>query len=221
MKIKFPVGDEVGEVVGDQFSSQRCYVDTVKITDRLTKKDYVEKEDHMGKKLKSSDMMEKEPEDDSEVLRGNAGMFAFHPSYLTGINLEVAMHYLNEDPNARPVMQKLRHFGPEKDNTIREEVWKLLGAEKVEELRSKFEEFRIEQIPRTENEKAYYLAKLASSSEEENMGNITLLSAKEKSLVLNVGVMEKQGDWRTHIVHFLEIGKRMEDLRLSKKSWYA
>ncbi|KAL8543080.1 hypothetical protein ACS0TY_003819 [Phlomoides rotata] len=42
MKMKFPIGDEVGEVMEDQFSSRRCYVDTIK-ADRLMQKDHSEK----------------------------------------------------------------------------------------------------------------------------------------------------------------------------------
>ncbi|KAL8520110.1 hypothetical protein ACS0TY_010875 [Phlomoides rotata] len=161
--MKSPIGEEVGEVLGDQFSSRRCYVDTMKSVDRSMKKDQDHEGDPVGKNMKASEIMEEEPElqirPEEELmpielipnksgfttkigtqmshevaemvircLRKNVNLFAFHPSYLTGINPDITMHYLNEDPKVKPVKQKLRHFGPEKDKAITEEVRRLLGA---------------------------------------------------------------------------------------------
>lgn len=53
-------------------------------------------------------------------------MFAFQPSDLKGVDPQVAMHILHEDPSVRLVKQKLRRFGAEKDKIIVQEVEKLL-----------------------------------------------------------------------------------------------
>lgn len=53
---------------------------------------------------------------------------------MTGIPAEVAMHHLNVDPKAKPIKQKLRVFGPEKDAITKEEVQKLLEAVHVRRI---------------------------------------------------------------------------------------
>ncbi|KAL0446119.1 UNVERIFIED_CONTAM: Transposon Ty3-G Gag-Pol polyprotein [Sesamum latifolium] len=51
-----------------------------------------------------------------------------------GINPEVITHHLNIDPRVRPVKQKKRHFGPEKDKIIQAEIDKLTTTGHVEEI---------------------------------------------------------------------------------------
>lgn len=64
----------------------------------------------------------------TEFLTRNRDVFAWKPSDLTGINPVVATHKLNVIPGAKPVKQKRRHFGTEKDQIIEREVKKLLEA---------------------------------------------------------------------------------------------
>ncbi|KAL0439233.1 UNVERIFIED_CONTAM: hypothetical protein Slati_2406300 [Sesamum latifolium] len=53
-------------------------------------------------------------------------IFAWTPQDLEGIDPQVI--HLNIDPNCKPVKQKKRHFGPEKDKIIQAEVNKLMAA---------------------------------------------------------------------------------------------
>lgn len=47
-------------------------------------------------------------------LRKNADVFAFTTDDLIGLDPEIALHYLNIDPLARPIKQKLRQFSLKK-----------------------------------------------------------------------------------------------------------
>ena len=52
---------------------------------------------------------------------------------MPGIDLEIVTHKLNVCEGVKPVKQKKRNFGPEKDKIIEEEVQKLLDAGFIEE----------------------------------------------------------------------------------------
>ncbi|KAL2236310.1 UNVERIFIED_CONTAM: Retrovirus-related Pol polyprotein from transposon [Sesamum indicum] len=67
-------------------------------------------------------------------LRSNADMFVWKPSDFGGISPEVIVHKLNVDPTVRPVQQKKRTFGLEKNRVISEEVDKLLKAGYISEI---------------------------------------------------------------------------------------
>ncbi|KAL0415761.1 UNVERIFIED_CONTAM: hypothetical protein Slati_3408000 [Sesamum latifolium] len=67
-------------------------------------------------------------------LQRNADIFAWTPQDLEGIDPQVITHHLNIDPNCKPVKQKKRHFGPEKDKIIQAEVNKLMAAGHIEEI---------------------------------------------------------------------------------------
>ncbi|KAL0462422.1 UNVERIFIED_CONTAM: hypothetical protein Slati_0129800 [Sesamum latifolium] len=67
-------------------------------------------------------------------LQRNADIFAWTPQDLEGINPQVITHHLNIDPNCKPIKQKKRHFGPEKDKIIQAEVNKLMAAGHIEEI---------------------------------------------------------------------------------------
>ena len=47
-----------------------------------------------------------------DFLRKNADIFVWSPKEMLGINPKVAQHWLNIDPKARPVRQRLRRFAP-------------------------------------------------------------------------------------------------------------
>ncbi|XP_075518298.1 uncharacterized protein LOC142552407 [Primulina tabacum] len=53
---------------------------------------------------------------------------------LVGISPKVAEHKLNIIPGSRPIKQKKRHFGPEKDKIIEEQVKEMLGAGHIREV---------------------------------------------------------------------------------------
>ncbi|KAL0411385.1 UNVERIFIED_CONTAM: hypothetical protein Slati_3728200 [Sesamum latifolium] len=67
-------------------------------------------------------------------LQRNADIIALTPQDLEGIDPQVITHHLNIDPNYKPIKQKKRHFGPEKDKIIQAEVNKLMAAEHIEEI---------------------------------------------------------------------------------------
>ncbi|XP_057785571.1 uncharacterized protein LOC131003111 [Salvia miltiorrhiza] len=54
-------------------------------------------------------------------LRRNADVFAFSTADLKGIDRGLAEHCLNVDPKVKPVKQRTRNFGAEKDAAIREQ----------------------------------------------------------------------------------------------------
>ncbi|XP_012837533.1 PREDICTED: uncharacterized protein LOC105958076 [Erythranthe guttata] len=70
-----------------------------------------------------------------DFLRRNQDVFAFSPSDLVGIDSSLAVHRLNVKPGTKPVKQKMRHLGAEKDRIIHEEVLKLLSAGQIREIR--------------------------------------------------------------------------------------
>ncbi|GKV19333.1 hypothetical protein SLEP1_g29611 [Rubroshorea leprosula] len=63
-----------------------------------------------------------------EFLRVNQDVFAWTTDEMPGIPAELTVHKLSTDPTKRPVVQKRRLFGPEKQAAIDEEIQKLLQA---------------------------------------------------------------------------------------------
>ncbi|XP_073138857.1 uncharacterized protein [Henckelia pumila] len=157
-KIKFPVGDKVGEVRGDQPSSRKCYAETVKIDYKRAKQngkvgalggrevcsveesksEYEEVEMEPGQTGKSVKIARDIDAGLMEALRGcliqNKDVFAWAQGDLVGVSSRVAEHKLNINPGSRPVIQKKRHFGAEKDKVIAEQVQELLRAGHIKEI---------------------------------------------------------------------------------------
>ncbi|KAL0440518.1 UNVERIFIED_CONTAM: Pro-Pol polyprotein [Sesamum latifolium] len=79
---------------------------------------------HLGKEAKKGITL---------CLQRNANIFAWTPQDLEGIDPQVITHHLNIGPNYKPIKQKKRHFGPEKDKIIQAEVNKLMAAGHIEE----------------------------------------------------------------------------------------
>ncbi|KAL0345312.1 UNVERIFIED_CONTAM: hypothetical protein Sradi_4362500 [Sesamum radiatum] len=67
-------------------------------------------------------------------LQKNKDIFAWTPQDLEGIDPGVITHHLNLDPTIRPIKQKKRHFGPEKDKIIQGEMNKLLTAGHIRKI---------------------------------------------------------------------------------------
>ncbi|XP_073120902.1 uncharacterized protein [Henckelia pumila] len=156
-KIKFPVGDKVGEVQGDQPSSRKCYAETVKIDYKRarqngkegalggrevysveeSKSEYEEVEIELGQTGKSVKIA-RDLAWLIEALRGcliqNKDVFAWAQGDLVRVSSQVAEHKLNISSGSRPVLQKKRHFGAEKDKVIAEQVQELLRAGHIKEI---------------------------------------------------------------------------------------
>ncbi|KAL0291450.1 UNVERIFIED_CONTAM: hypothetical protein Sradi_7026300 [Sesamum radiatum] len=67
-------------------------------------------------------------------LRKNKDIFAWAPQDLKGIDPGVITHHFNFDPTIRPIKQKKRHFGLEKDKIIQGKVDKLLAAGHIRKI---------------------------------------------------------------------------------------
>ncbi|KAM1041167.1 hypothetical protein ACFX2C_030370 [Malus domestica] len=65
-------------------------------------------------------------------LRENSEVFAWSPSDMPDIDPEIACHKLHVDLAAKPVIQRRRHFAPERVAIIEEEIDKLLEAVFIE-----------------------------------------------------------------------------------------
>ncbi|XP_073041770.1 uncharacterized protein [Primulina eburnea] len=161
-KLKFPVGNRIGEVRGDQPSSRKCYAETVKIENKRARRDGESR--RSGKEevhsIQQVHMVEGEEQEEVGVLPGqpmkttkiardlepatraqllqclekNADIFAWSSSELVGVSPHVAEHRLNIIPGSRVVKQRKRHFGPEKDKVIASHVEELLKAGQIREV---------------------------------------------------------------------------------------
>ncbi|XP_073298507.1 uncharacterized protein [Primulina huaijiensis] len=135
-KIKFPVRVQVGEVKGDQPSSRKCYLETVRVDQKKAKKEdkgkIVTRVELMTKDREVNFVAEEEHEMVEVELGRNSGWletWKLPPGKeLAGISPQVVEHKLNIIPGSRPVMQKKRPFGPKKDKVIDEQVHELLKA---------------------------------------------------------------------------------------------
>ncbi|KAL0420443.1 UNVERIFIED_CONTAM: Retrovirus-related Pol polyprotein from transposon [Sesamum latifolium] len=81
-----------------------------------------------------SQMSEETKKEVVQCLQRNVDIFAWTPKDLEGIDPKVITHHINIDPSIKPVKQKKRHFGPEKDKIIQVEVDKLMEAGHIEEI---------------------------------------------------------------------------------------
>ncbi|KAL2228687.1 UNVERIFIED_CONTAM: hypothetical protein Sindi_1848400 [Sesamum indicum] len=157
MKVKFPTENGIGEVACDKKEARKCYNLSLKGEPGQKKrkvKEDVEPRPYEAEHLKPSDeykVVQLAPDESDKTtrigasmkekemamisfLRENMDVFAWSPSDFTGINPEVIVHRLNVDPTMRPVQQKKRSFGSDKNEIIRKEVDKLLKAGYVSEI---------------------------------------------------------------------------------------
>ncbi|KAL0462009.1 UNVERIFIED_CONTAM: hypothetical protein Slati_0088500 [Sesamum latifolium] len=120
MKIKFPNPGGVGEVQSDHLRSRKCYVEAVR----------------KGQKRNLTKITKGFPPAKREKKQWQKGLPRKwrHRKDLKGIDPKVITHQLNIDPGVKPVKQKKRHFGPEKDKVIQAEVDKLMAAGHIEEI---------------------------------------------------------------------------------------
>ncbi|XP_011074079.1 uncharacterized protein LOC105158875 [Sesamum indicum] len=157
MKVKFPTDRGVGEVACDRKEARKCYNLSLKGEPEAKKrrvKEDAEPRPYEPEHLKPTEeykvvqLTPDEPDRTTrigasmkeremamiEFLKENMDVFAWGPSDFTGIDPGVIVHRLNTDPAMRPVRQKKRSFGSDKNEIIRKEVDKLLNAGYVEEI---------------------------------------------------------------------------------------
>ncbi|KAJ8501038.1 hypothetical protein OPV22_011590 [Ensete ventricosum] len=70
-----------------------------------------------------------------DFLWKNDDVFAWTPNDIPGVDPEIAQHYLNISPDARPVKQRPRKFAPDRQKAIEDEVTRLLDAQLIEEVK--------------------------------------------------------------------------------------
>ncbi|XP_073317233.1 uncharacterized protein [Primulina huaijiensis] len=125
-KIKFPVGNQEGEAQGDQPSSQKCYVEAVRVDQKKARRE--------EKRVSGSEEMERivekgkvhfVAEEEQEVVEIGpdkeirvARDLDLSTRELIGISPLIAEYHLNILSGSQPIKQKKRHFGPEKDKVI-------------------------------------------------------------------------------------------------------
>ncbi|XP_071920747.1 uncharacterized protein [Coffea arabica] len=68
------------------------------------------------------------------LIKDHRDIFAWSADEVVGVPPELMTHQLNVNPQARPVRQKRRHFGPERSKAISDEVDKLLPAKMIHEV---------------------------------------------------------------------------------------
>ncbi|XP_071713521.1 uncharacterized protein [Rutidosis leptorrhynchoides] len=70
-----------------------------------------------------------------ELLANNADVFAWQESDMTGVSCTVAGHCLNANPSLTPVRQKKRGMAPKRSIFLKNEVEKLVQADKLREVK--------------------------------------------------------------------------------------
>ncbi|KAM1394811.1 hypothetical protein ACFX2F_030813 [Malus domestica] len=75
-----------------------------------------------------------EKEELTAFLKENRDIFTWSPSDMLGIDSAIVCHKLHIDPAAKPVIQKRRHFAPQRVAIIEAEINKLLEAGFIEEM---------------------------------------------------------------------------------------
>ncbi|KAL0428193.1 UNVERIFIED_CONTAM: Transposon Ty3-G Gag-Pol polyprotein [Sesamum latifolium] len=145
IKIKISTPSEVGKVQGDPLQSRKCYVETVRKGQKRTS-DEAHKGGALAKKGKDLYMEEVLEETGKpakvqpveELL--NIEIIPGNPNKITRIGSQMSEETKKEvvqclqHPSFKPVKQKKRHFGPEKDKIIQAEVDKLMVAGHIKEI---------------------------------------------------------------------------------------
>ncbi|KAJ4764583.1 polyprotein [Rhynchospora pubera] len=148
LMIKLPTRLGVGVVKGDQQKARECY--QAAVIDQVTQieKENVEKKVRVkGEDVEEVELSEgittklgtalgaKDRELVKDCLKRNQEIVVAEGGQMPGIKREIAEHKIKLFPNARPVHQKKRKFGPERRTIIEEEVQRLLAAGFIREVK--------------------------------------------------------------------------------------
>ncbi|KAK6126671.1 hypothetical protein DH2020_039589 [Rehmannia glutinosa] len=222
MKLKFVVGDGIGEVWGNAQVARKCYVEAVrKGEQRKSKRKVVEidkesKPIKIGKKEKKKDpdLLSVRPEEELMTIELTPG----DPSKVVKIGTKLGSELIKESaiiayPDAMLVTNQVgRNFDIKEDRMRR-----YVGV--VAELVKKFDKFELLQVPRGENTKADHLSKVASSAQESESRNITVLTDSLPSIGAEITEIGEGDDWRADLHKYLSTNDLPEDKR--KVDWIS
>ena len=148
LKVKFPTDNGVGKVKGDQILARECYQAVLAAKENHT---WVieEKGENKMEALETVALVEDEITKTTRIgttlspkmrtrliqfLKENLDIFAWSHEDMPGISPKVIQHKLNVNPERKLVQQRRRAFAPERDQTVTEEVTKLLMAGFIREV---------------------------------------------------------------------------------------
>uniref|UniRef100_A0A2N9GGQ7 Reverse transcriptase/retrotransposon-derived protein RNase H-like domain-containing protein n=1 Tax=Fagus sylvatica TaxID=28930 RepID=A0A2N9GGQ7_FAGSY len=139
------------EVRGDQVVARECYLaslgsewqnQTMTIEEQKTlvkpseELDTINLEEECPEKATKvgANLLPQMKESIVQILKNNKDVFAWSHEDMPGIDPSIISHKLNVNPSLRLVKQKRRVFAPERNDTIMEEVDKLLAANFIKEV---------------------------------------------------------------------------------------
>ncbi|KAJ8470141.1 hypothetical protein OPV22_024484 [Ensete ventricosum] len=157
--LKFPTRAGVGEVRSDPRESKQCYLTTTTLCKRPRTEPFgvmppgpeestrdtrsaervlelsldPSRPDRLVKV--GSELPENQQVQLIDFLRKNDDVFAWTPNDMPGVDPEIAQHYLNISPDARPVKQRPRKFALDRQKAIEDEVIRILDAQLIEEVK--------------------------------------------------------------------------------------
>ncbi|XP_057774997.1 uncharacterized protein LOC130993976 [Salvia miltiorrhiza] len=124
--------EKYGRCVENQIISKKCHVRS--LTSRATRKrshneiDYTRASITRVVNPRAENIIERAEVEGFKKNPDKQPMISTSDHYLEGIDRALAEHRLNVNPAIKPVVQQTRHFGPEKDAAIREQIQTLLKA---------------------------------------------------------------------------------------------
>ena len=148
LKVKFPTENGVGKIKGDQVLAKECYQAVLVIKENHTWM-IEEKEEEKVEVLETVELVDKEPTKTTRVgttlnpeirkklvqfLKENLDIFAWSHEDMPSISTEIIQHKQYVDPERKPVQQRQRVFVPKQNQTIMDEVNKLLVVDFIQEV---------------------------------------------------------------------------------------
>ncbi|GKV17274.1 hypothetical protein SLEP1_g27803 [Rubroshorea leprosula] len=128
--MEFPTPYGIGVLKGNQKMTRTCYHDTFKKAKPIDPVETVPLDpEEQKKRVKiGTKLTTKERRELFEFLKANKDVFAWTTDEMPRIPTEFAVHKLSTDPMGKPMVQKRRLFGPEKQVAMDKEIQKLLQA---------------------------------------------------------------------------------------------
>ncbi|KAL2541267.1 Ribonuclease H [Abeliophyllum distichum] len=130
--MKFPTGRGIGVVKGDQLTSRRCYVDSIRT--EINPISEVKPTPSETKKKDSEQTSRFEPADEVEVISLEENKCIKIGRSLSAEDRNEMIDVLRENLEAFAGVQRKRHFAPDRQRAIKEELDRLLEAGFIREV---------------------------------------------------------------------------------------